>query len=272
MRCLQIVFLLTRRFIKPHVVFLGILLFSGCAKTHTVPVETEAHENSELANGLPQDLSKLNGYLYAGYKAAGTNGFTYAFFAVFSDPPKPLLSTWNHHTDLIIPVVNGNVSVGDLNVNGFVMQPVVVGTSVFYSNILNRSTPLFASTWETQGNKSFLPFSLNIGRPFPLTKTSPVFPNLSKSTDYILDLKTYGTGYDSVMAVLTDNYGATIRKTADSSVHSLVISKTETANFNSGNTGAISLFMYNYAHQTINSKVYLIEQAGKAFGSVYITP
>ena len=152
-----------------HVTFLN-----SCSKNKTTtPIGDPAPVTTNIANGLPENTKKINGYLYAGnvinLYSAGTQSYV-LLYAIFGDPTRNLMGNYDHFTNLQKNTSNindrSNISVGKLSFNG---ETVTSSGNLLYTQNSNSSNSLnYSSNWSSDGNLSFKPLNVSIARGIPV--------------------------------------------------------------------------------------------------------
>jgi hypothetical protein len=231
----------------------------ACKKPKSIIPDQTAVINTSLANGMPADIQKINGYLYADINYSNFNNS----YSAFSDPAKSLVSTYNHRNNNVQfsqPVL-GNIDVGQVSFGGLNLSRQNTGTSVMYE--MSNSVGFQNNVWTSDGNGTFKPLSINMARGFPvLNSNTYTFNTISKSSGFTVDIGNSVSNYDSVIVNLTDNYGGLVSKRY-TNAGIITFSSNDLVVLNSNSYGSFYVYAYNYANQTINSKVYVFELGNK---------
>lgn len=258
------------------VLIFSLTFFISCNKnkTTTTPADPEPI-TTDMANGLPDNPKKINGYAFAqtlvNLNSGNTNGFVY-LFAMFGDPTRNLIANYDHFSNNQRSVNStndrGNVSVGDLSFNGLMLNNF---GSVVYQQTSNFASSLNYANWHSDGNLSFKPLNLSVARGFPAIKqpsasaTSSYSIGISK--DLTITFSDFISNYDSVCVTMNDyssgSNGYKIRKTVSSVSNSITFSQTELSVLNTTPYGNINFVAYNYSNKTIEDKIYVFELSNR---------
>lgn len=253
-------------------VLLGTL---SCKKKTTLQEEPET-VTTETKAGLPANLTTVNAYLFSQgwiyYPSNGSN-FTNYFrgFAMFADPGKKLLLGFNHYNASTTFTNRGNVDVGEVICNGFLLNIFISTPNVTYVTNFNTvyKFPLNAE-WEVSGNRSFVPVA--ISRSLPVISSSFIFTGMSKS-GYTFKPDTLLSGYDSLVVIIKGGSGKNLRKAKVAGPSdSLVFPSPELLDLDTNNPATFELYLFNYAHKTVKDKIYVLEQSKKYTKSFNFTP
>jgi hypothetical protein len=245
-----------------------LALLFACKKPKSIIPDQPAVVNTDLANGLPSDTKKINGYLFASVNFSSDS----YYYSIFSDPGKELAKTYNHRNNTIQfdQQVLGNVDVGSVRQNGYTLSHQNTGQSVIYSEAIYAAPTTVI--WTSDGNGSFKPLNVNVARGYPYISPNTYTPGtISKASGFSVDAGNYVSNYDSVIVSLSDNYGSTVTK-GYTSASLITFSSSDLSGLNTNSYGSLNIFAYNYSNQTINSKVYLFEQGNKFNKGISITP
>jgi hypothetical protein len=255
-----------------------VTAFTGCKKPKKVEVAADPVVNTDQANGMPANLKSVNGYFYASYKSTSFSGYSYAFFAGFSDPGRKLSSGWDHYNDNTSGFGAtgsfGNIDVGIVTLNNsFPLQKNSFNPNIFYSYNTNYFQPLTSAQWTTEGNLSFSPMDIQVSRGFPTAALNATFASISKAAGYTINLSQYVSNFDSAVVTITDNFSwqSNLRKGAGAGAQSITFTPAELSPLYVGSSGYIYVYAYNYSNQVINNKVYLYELSAKIQRNIVIT-
>lgn len=244
-----------------------LLLFAGCKKAKP-DVEESPVNTTAMKRGLPDDPTKIHGYLLLCYR----NDIIYnhikqvRFYATFSDPCKNLIKSFDKRNFQINVPGSGNVDVGTVSFAQYANASYTMVPNVLYS-VAQYTTALPSIPHNPQvsidGNSSFKPFNLVIETPFPAITDSIILTNWVHRDTCIFKIGKYVRGCDSVTVYLRNNMAdKTIRK---STVYSenLIIKFSQSDLSALGNNNIILDIIIqaaNYSTCTIENKVYCFEQ------------
>jgi hypothetical protein len=256
-----------------------IFLNDACVKRKIAPKPAPVPVNKPLANGLPDNYKRINGYFYACYMVdsagIGPSGTSLVAYAAFNDPPAHLMPNINHHSNynelLGSYLDTGNVAVGGvlfntvkLNRNSF--QPIS-----YIQQVSNYGDVPPEATWSTEGNGSFTSVDLKISRGFPALHVPSGSLTISSQQAYTLNTAGYFSNYDSVSVVLHHSYlQAKVLKTSSSKDPVFVFSTPELARFQGYQYTELTFQAFNYSNCTVNDKIYTFELGRKVNKTIFI--
>jgi len=252
----------------------NIVFLASCNKNKatTLPADPEP-VTTDIANGLPDNPKKINGYAFAEnvitYNNGSPNPYVY-LMALFGDPARNLIANYDHFTNSQRPISvsndRENVSVGTLSFNGV---PLYNGGSVIYQQNSTMSNVIYNSAnWLSDGNLSFKPINTAIPRGFPIINHSTMLPttySISLSKDFSIDFSNFISNYDSVSVSLSSSSFSQyqIKKTLSSASNSITFSKTELSVLYTTTYGNITFAAFNYSNKIIEDKIYVFELSNR---------
>lgn len=266
-----------------NIIILGSLFLFSCNKKKETIDEPE-NINTSLVDGLPENKKLINGYLYSSlqtYQYSSSSSYYYMnSYAIFSDPAKNLISTFNHYYNnkMFVQSINGNIDVGNVYINGITLPKSLQSNfEVYYTQGFNSSSNFFNynATWSTEGNKSFKPINLSIGKGYPLISTNliSIGNSISKSSNYTINFGNNISNYDSLIVILEDgNFNGKIRKTLPQNATSVTFTPQDMNVLSSSNYGKVGIYAYNYSYIILDSKVNILELSNQfTYNNIYIT-
>ena len=260
-----------KNILKTPLGFLFAFIFLiSCKKDKTLTVVDPPPVTTEIANGLPANPKKINGYLYAScvssiYSGSGNTYSSQYRFAAFGDPARNLISGYNHYSNITsfnTPTTDmANVSVGDLNFNGVLINS---GGSTSYQSSTYTNSPDYTAHWVSEGNLSFKPLDLLVSRGFPVISIlfGATSYALNLNNDFKFDLNNVAiSNYDSVAIGVSDytTNGYKIKKMVSGLSNSVTFTQSELRVLSSTNNGNIIFYAFNYSTKIIEDKVYVFE-------------
>jgi hypothetical protein len=228
--------------------------------------------NVAMQDGLPPDITKLDGYLYSGYVNNPSNGnYDLLTYGVFAEPEKNLTSGYNHYTnsfDWSLTTRLGNIDVGDVSVNKnklskMMNTPNLIYTYGIYSQFISNSI-----RWFSEGNKSFKPLDVTLEN-LPLFTPRVKGDTLStviKSKSYVLNSDSVATGFDSLVVIIYDWSSSPVntRKAIKKGSKTITFNAEDFKDFSPGNTWlSFQIFAFRYSYCTIENKTILFELSNK---------
>lgn len=261
---------------------LVFLLLSCRKKRELAPVE-EPLVNRELKAGWPEDIRAVNGYFYASRKTNYDDPqySNVTLYAVFRDPAGDLCSNFDHYELTMFPNFQalGNVKVGSVYFGSETLLPSELGMGISYAMNLEFPTPMLPATasWQTDGNGSFKPVNIKVGRGFPHVSDSAVSSiqnySLSISRGFTLNLGSSVSNFDSLVVTLNTFTSKVVRKTLNPGENVVYFSSDDlSALANQSASGRLSLNAFNYSNMIIENKTYLFELSNKLQVNMMIWP
>jgi hypothetical protein len=253
-----------------------IVFLSSCEKKKTI-AETPPTITTNLASGLLENPSSINGYVYASQtNNSSSSNYSY-YYAVFGDPARNLMINYNHFNDQIgnsgfNNADRGNVQVGsNITIAGYNITAQVIQSSgsfgeVHYFNFISNSFNTNASI-RTDGNGSFKPLNFTISRGYPkiLTSSSTQFTANVKQ-NYNLDISNLISNFDSLIVRISSNGSPYINvmKNVVAGAKTITFSSQELSGVSQGSYLNLYFQAFNYSNITIEDKRYIFELANKA--------
>lgn len=244
--------------------------------------------NTEMRNGLPENINSINGYFFAGYNILWYDSIRpenryFTSYAAFREPGSNLIAGFEHLGRIQrfdMPQRLGNIDVGQVQFNrNHSLGQKITSHTLTYSGpdlgplIMDSSYNDVALS--TEGNRTFTPIKCNGLRSFPILKSIWKLPSISKNKAYFIDASNIANNYDSITVTFYNalTYYAICLRKSFSTKQGPILEFTA-AEMNSAFSEHIwvDIDAFNYTHQTINGKIYVFEQAKRTWGSVNLIP
>jgi hypothetical protein len=237
-----------------------------------VPERPKPQSGIQVA-GLPTNSAGISGLMFVGYleNRDEPSLFTYTqIFAEYSDPPRNLLSNFDHEIAEIRREnpIKPNINVGAVQYGDITTATEESETSVFYWK--NRFGPVkveSSAEWKIMGNRSFYPMSVSIQRGIPklinydkLSKTRIILDSVFR-----IDLRDFISNFDSaVVTIKTGDDDSEIAKKRTSANDPVVFfSKTDLSFLETHVLASLSLQAFNYSWQLTDGKTMVYEMAAQ---------
>jgi len=245
------------------------LIFIACKKTE-VGEQEETKFTSQMVNGLPADKKNINGYLYAEYlkyKRQNNNNTALYLFSAFSEPSNNLLKSYNHYASNFFNLSNpfsGNIDVGELNFNNYYKLQEQVLQSNFsyaYASYVNPDT---MAVWNSEGNKTFAPLNVMVGRGFPAMEIDSASVALISKSGFTLDLTNKVSNCDSVVVMMVGWADQILVQKRAVKPMAMVFTSNDLAYLHPGQSlGYINICAFNYSNKIIDNRIYVFELSKK---------
>lgn len=269
---MQLLHLLSQLRDKHFAILCLAILFCGCKKEKPQP---EPLITTELTAGLPENIRAVNGYFLSSFDYLQLH---ISATAAFNDPRTDFTTRYNHEIDYSGTINAGNVDVGSVWFDGFILDKNTSASSLAFSlpppSSFGFSTTVPSAIWKTYGNDTFEPLELTVTRGYP------IIVNLYNVTSYPLkisngmkiDVKNMISNYDSVI-VMIENYNyRSIRKSVPAGVDSIYFTSNELTVLQGSAYGQLKIYACNYSNRIIKNISYVFELINKQNVALTINP
>jgi hypothetical protein len=250
------------------------LFIASCKKTDIPSTVAEEASSTSMTNGLPEDRTAINGYLYANYISNGNGSFSSIVnYAVFGDNARNLMSNFNHYSEQSSTNTSttnpdrGNVNVGTISFSGNMLYQSASGTawSYFMQQQTTNKNPV--ANWKSDGNKSFKSMDLYVNRGFPIVSDTLLKSSttITVSAGHTIALGSQVKNYDSLIVCLTSYNTPTVQvRKVFTPGSPVVFSKQELDTLKNRSYVNVYLRAINYSNMTSNGKKYIFELSRKS--------
>ncbi len=259
-----------------HYFLIFFLIITGCKKKKDevantpVVISVTNPANSSMSNGLPPNISNINGVFLANKVNLGF-GTIYQSFASVNAVGNALQSI-NPVSILVVGQNNG----GTLKINTTTLKFETSNSFELYRYTDTSSTANYSTgvIWDLNATGAFTSFSAAVSRGFPSIISTTFIPtSISKSSALTINFGLGNiTNADSIN-VQINGPSLNLSKTVSSSATNInfTIAELSSATVGSGNA-QFSVYVKNHSNMSVNNKTYVFLMFNTTISSANVTP